>query len=122
MIMDTLYRDLLLDHFRNPRNAGMLERATHHGEARNPTCGDALSMDIEVRGDKIKDIRFTGVGCAVSQASASLLTEKVKGVRVSDALELGPQQTLELLRVPLSPVRTKCALLSLETLKKALSG
>lgn len=116
----SLYQDLILDHYRNPRNQGVLAHATCSGEALNPTCGDRLHMDIVLKDDKIQDIKFSGSGCAISQASASLLTEEVKGKSVNDVLLIEPKDVLELLGVPLSPNRLKCGLLSLETLKKAL--
>ncbi len=116
----SIYHELILDHSRNPRNHGTLAAATHTGDARNPTCGDSLRMDIRVKDGKIEDIRFIGAGCAISQASASLLTEAAKGKTVREALAFEPQDILRLLGVPLSPNRLKCGLLSLETLKKAL--
>lgn len=116
----SLYHDLILDHYRNPCNHGTLKNATHHSEAQNPTCGDRLQMDIIVKNDRIEDVRFSGSGCAISQSSASLLTEHVKGKLVAEALSLEPKDILELLGVTLSPARLKCGLLSLETLKKAL--
>ncbi len=116
----SLYHDLILDHYRNPRNQGELPSATHHAEALNPTCGDRLAMDVNLKNDIIEDVRFRGSGCAISQASASLLTEHVKGKPVAEALSLEPKDVLELLGVTLSPARLKCGLLSLETLKKAL--
>jgi len=118
--MSSLYQDLLLDHYRNPRNTGKIPHPTHHGAASNPTCGDHLEMDIKIQRDKIKTIRFTGSGCAISQASASLLTERVVGMSKKEILSLTPETVLELVRVPLSPTRMKCALLSLETLQQAL--
>ncbi len=118
----SLYQDLILDHYRNPRNHGSLENPTHRGEAKNPTCGDELHMDIQVKNDTIVDVGFTGAGCAISQASASLLTEHVKGRKVSGALGLSPEDILKLLGVTLSPNRLKCGLLSLETLKKTLNN
>lgn len=118
--MTSLYQDQLLDHYRNPRNFGSLPQATAEGSAENKSCGDSLHMDIAVEHDKIKDIRFSGSGCAISQASASLLTEKVRGMSVSRAQRLTPKEVVGLLGVPLSPIRIKCGLLSLETLKKAL--
>ena len=118
----SLYQDLILDHYRNPRNQGSLENAPYHGEALNPTCGDQLQMDIIAEDGIIKDIRFQGAGCAISQASASLLTEEVKGKKIEDALALGTKDVLKLLGVTLSPNRLKCGLLSLETLKKALKS
>ena len=116
----SLYHDLILDHYRNPRNHGTLETATHHAETLNPTCGDKLSMDIVLKNDIIYDIRFSGSGCAISQASASLLTENIKRKLASEALQIEPKDVLELLGVTLSPNRLKCGLLSLETLKKTL--
>ena len=115
-----LYQDLILDHYRNPRNQGELKNATHRGKALNPTCGDKLEMDIVVENGIITNIGFQGAGCAISQASASLLTEHIKGKKVKEVLSLTPEDILSLLGVTLSPNRLKCGLLSLETLKKAL--
>lgn len=116
----SIYQDLIMDHYRNPRNQGKLAKATHRAEANNPTCGDVLQMDIIVRNDIIEDVRFSGSGCAISQASASLLTEHVKKKSAAEALALTPNDVLELLGIMLSPARLKCGLLSLETLKKTL--
>lgn len=115
----SLYHDLILDHYRNPRHHGELQDATHHGAADNPTCGDRLQMDIRVKNGKIEDIRFTGAGCAISQAAASLLAETANGKTVTEMLTFEPNAVLKLLGVPLSPNRLKCGLLSLETLKQA---
>ncbi len=116
----TLYHDLILDHYRNPRNRGELKHATHSAKANNPTCGDRLGMHILVKNDTILNVKFSGSGCAISQASASLLTEAIKGKSVKEALALEPKSVFELLGVTLSPARLKCGLLSLETLKKTL--
>lgn len=116
----SIYQDLILDHYRNPRNYGELKSATHSAEASNPTCGDTLGMRLSVKNDIIGDVRFSGSGCAISQASASLLTEYVKGKPAVEASALEPKDVLELLGVAISPARLKCALLSLETLKKTL--
>ncbi len=116
----SLYQDLILDNYRNPRNQGKLAKATRHSEANNPTCGDRLQMDILIKNGIIEDVKFSGSGCAISQASASLLTECVKKKSVEEALALAPKDILELLGVALSPARLKCGLLSLETLKKTL--
>lgn len=120
--MHSLYQENLLDHYRNPRNWGTLPHPTHTGSAENPTCGDRLEVDIDVQRDKIKAIRFRGVGCAVSQASASLLSEHVLGMKTEEVLSLTRETTLRLVGVPLSPVRMKCALLSLETLHQAINN
>lgn len=116
----SLYQDQILDHYRNPRNYGSLDHATHRADAKNPTCGDSLHMDIAVQNGTISDVRFTGSGCAISQASASLLTEYVKDQTIERVRAIEPRDVLELLRVALSPARLKCGLLSLETLHKAL--
>ncbi len=117
----SLYQEIILDHYRNPRNQGALEHASHHGAALNPTCGDSLQMDIEVKNDTIEDVRFQGSGCAISQASASLLTEAIKGKSLAEAFGLSPEDVVKMVGVPLSPNRMKCSLLSLETLKKTLN-
>lgn len=116
----SLYHDLILDHYRNPRNQGGLKQATHTATTNNPTCGDRLGMQLFIKNDIILDVKFSGSGCALSQASASLLTEAIKGKSVKEAFALEPKNVLELLGVTLSPTRLKCGLLSLETLKKAL--
>lgn len=118
----SVYHDLILDHYRNPRNAGELRRATHHGEAVNLSCGDTLKMDMEILEGIIKDVRWSGEGCAISQAAASLLSEAAKGKRADEVAALEPAQVLAMLGLTLSPNRLKCALLSLETLKRALNN
>lgn len=118
----SIYQDLILDHYRNPRNHGALANATHRAATNNPVCGDKLQMDIIVKNDIIEDVRFSGAGCAISQASASLLTEAIKKKSVAEALSLAPKDILNLLGVTLSPTRMKCGLLSLETFKKALNN
>lgn len=118
----SIYQDLILDHYRNPRNYGNLKDATHTAETNNPVCGDKLQMDIIVKNDIIEDVRFSGAGCAISQASASLLTETIKKKPVAEALSLEPKYILEILGISLSPTRLKCGLLSLETFKKALNN
>lgn len=115
-----MYQDIILDHYRNPRNFKTIPSCPNRGEAKNPTCGDRLAIDIAVTDGIISDVGFQGVGCAISQAAASMLTEHIKGKAVARALALGPKDVLRLLGITLSPTRMKCALLSLETLKRAL--
>ncbi len=118
----SIYQDLILDHYRNPRHFGSLKRATHRADAKNPTCGDSLHMDLIVHRNRIANICFSGSGCAISQASASLLTEYAHGKRVDELLTLTPERALGLLGVSLSPGRLKCGLLALEALKRSLES
>jgi len=123
MYMD-LYRDLILDHYRNPRNFGVLEKAECTIQEANTSCGDTISMGFifDHKQDVlcIKDIRFNGEGCAISQASASLLTEEVKGKPVEIVLSMKLTNILEMLGTTLTPSRVKCALLPLEIIQKAI--
>lgn len=118
----SIYHNIILDHYRNPRNYGDLKNATHCAETSNPTCGDKIAMQIFIKNGIIENVRFSGSGCAISQASASLLTEYVKKKSVRETLAITPKDILRLLGVALSPNRLKCGLLSLETLKKALNN
>lgn len=118
----SIYQEFILDHYRNPRNHGKLKNATHNAETNNPACGDKLGMQILVKNDIIEDVRFSGSGCAISQASASLLTEYIKKKPVKETFAITPEDILKLLGISLSPNRLKCGLLSLETLKKTLNN
>jgi nitrogen fixation NifU-like protein len=118
----SLYQEIILDHYQNPRCHGCLEHPTHHADAKNLSCGDELHMDISVKDGIIEDVRWTGTGCAISQASASLLAEHVLGKSAAEAADLAKEDVLALLGLELSPNRLKCALLSLETLHKTLSN
>jgi nitrogen fixation NifU-like protein len=117
-----IYRELILDHYKHPRNFGRLDTPTASYEEHNVTCGDKVIMDIKVNEKNIiEDIRFSGEGCAINQASASMLTEKVKGLLVEEILKMKTEDILELLGTSLTPSRTKCAVLPLEVLQKALT-
>ena len=118
--MDDLYRDYILEHYRRPHNFGQLEGATASQEGANPLCGDRITMQLRVRGGVIDGVGFTGRGCAISQASASLLTDEIKGKDVGAANAMTSGGVLELLGIEISPARMKCALLSLETMHGAL--
>jgi nitrogen fixation NifU-like protein len=120
--MSSLYQALILDHYRNPRHHGTLAKHTHAANAHNPTCGDRLEMQLLLKDGIIEDVMFSGSGCAISQASASLLTEFLIGKTPEEAKRIGKDDLLALLGVNLSPNRLKCALLSLETLTKALKS
>jgi nitrogen fixation NifU-like protein len=118
--MDDLYRDYILEHYRRPHNFGQLDAATATQEGANPLCGDRITMQLRVRGGVIDGVGFTGRGCAISQASASLLTDEIKGKSVDTAQAMTSGDVLDLLGIEISPARMKCALLSLETMQGAL--
>ncbi|MEM3040468.1 MAG: iron-sulfur cluster assembly scaffold protein [Nitrososphaerota archaeon] len=109
--------DEILDHYRNPRNYGEIENPDIHAKDSNPLCGDVVELFIRVKDGVISDVKFKGKGCAISQASASKLTEKLIGMRIEDVKSLSRQDILDMLGIELSPVRLKCALLSLKVLK-----
>jgi nitrogen fixation NifU-like protein len=116
--MEDFYRENILDHYRNPRNKGRLEHPTHTHEEHNPLCGDVIRIDLHVNEDNVIDqVRFDGHGCAISQASASMLTEMVQGKTLDEAKALSKEDILEALGIEIGPVRLKCALLSLKVLK-----
>jgi nitrogen fixation NifU-like protein len=116
--MEDFYRENILDHYRNPRNKGRLEHPTHTHEENNPLCGDVIRIDLHVNEDNVIDqVRFDGHGCAISQASASMLTEMVQGKTLDEAKALSKEDILEALGIKIGPVRLKCALLSLKVLK-----
>ncbi|MCS6767190.1 MAG: SUF system NifU family Fe-S cluster assembly protein [Candidatus Nitrosocaldus sp.] len=113
-----IYREIILDYYRNPRNYGRLESPDVVVRDTNPLCGDEVEMHIKFEDGKVKDIRFNGKGCAISQASASMLTEMVMGKSLDEVKGLGKQDILETLGLPnLGPARIKCALLSLKVFK-----
>ena len=118
--MDDFYRENILDHYKNPRNAGHLEHPTTTADGVNPLCGDELSVELEIEGDRVQDVRFNGRGCAISQAAASMISDVVKGKTVTEVRALGSEDVLEELGIPLSPIRLKCALLSVNVLRVAL--
>lgn len=121
--MDDFYKENILDHYRDPRNAGTLADATHSHEEHNPLCGDIVRIDLHVSDDNVIDkVAFSGKGCAISQASASMLTELLEGKTLEEARQIGKDDILELLGIEIGPVRLKCALLSLKVLKAGVYG
>ena len=121
---DDMYREVILEHAKYPHNFGTLEGASVSHEELNPLCGDKVRIDVLIADGVIADVRFSGRGCAISQASASLLTDELKGMPVEQAKLYSKDDLLELIGIPLSknPTRLKCALLSLKALKAGLYG
>ena len=118
--MDDLYRDYILEHYRRPHNFGVIDEPTATFEGSNPLCGDRITLQLGIRDGVVERVGFTGRGCAISQASASLLTDEIKGKPVDVASSMTSSEVLDLLGIEISPARMKCALLSLETLQGAL--
>ncbi len=119
---DSIYREVILDHYQNPRHRGTLDPHDYSYEDSNPLCGDEVRIDVRVKGGAVDEIAFSGQGCAISQASASILMEMVEGKPLDEVKQLGKDELLEEIGIELSPARLKCALLSLKVLKAGIYG
>ena len=119
---DQMYREVILDHYKNPRGHGAMEDADAEAEGQNPLCGDEVSIYVAFGedGDTIEEVKFSGRGCAISQAATSMLMEMTKGRTAEEVAVLDKDELLAEIGVPLTPVRLKCAMLGLTTLKVAL--
>ena len=115
-----MYTDMILEYYNNPNNKGSLENPDFKFKDVNPSCGDIIEIQGKIINNNLKEIKFNGNGCAISQASAELLTEFVKNKDIKEISKLNKENVLELLGIDLSPVRLKCALLSLKVLKYGL--
>ena len=121
--MDDLYRELIIDHYKNPHMQGHLDPHDYTYEDDNPLCGDRIRVDVRVNGDGIvTEAAFSGQGCAISQASADLLLESIIGKSLAEVKALSKDDILDMLGIQLGPVRLKCALLSLKVLKAGVYG
>ena len=122
--MDNLYRDFILEHYREPHNRGVLEPHDLHFADSNPTCGDELSMTLRLDGsrERIADVAFDGRGCAISQASASIMTDGLRGMSLDEIRGMDAREVVEALGVPIGPARLKCALLGYKVLQGAVVG
>ena len=121
--MDDMYRDYILDHYKNTRNSGALPGATNSYHDTNPLCGDEITMYLKIGADdRVEDVAFNGKGCAISQASASILTDEVRGKTLDELRAIDRDHVLENLGITLTPARLKCALLSLKALKGSAWG
>jgi nitrogen fixation NifU-like protein len=119
---DQLYREVILDHYKNPRGHGVIDDPDANAEGMNPLCGDEVSIYVRFAEDRetIDEVKFSGRGCAISQAATSMLTEMVQGKTAMHVAELDKDELLEEIGIPLTPIRLKCAMLGLTTLKVAL--
>lgn len=122
MSFDDLYRQNILDHYQHPRNWGTIEHPDVSAEDSNPLCGDRIRMDLKIKDGKVEDVKFSGTGCSISRASASMLSEEIIGKTLDEVKALNRDDVLELLGIELGPVRLKCALLALKTLKVGVYG
>jgi nitrogen fixation protein NifU and related proteins len=120
--LDQMYREVILDHYKNPRGHGVIEDADAEAEGQNPLCGDEVSIYVAFGedGETIGEVRFAGRGCAISQAATSMLVEMVQGKTATEIATLDKDELLDEIGIPLTPVRLKCAVLGLTTLKVAL--
>ncbi len=119
--MDSFYREHILDHYRHPRNRGVLEDADVSCELDNPVCGDVVRLDVRLKSGRVTEARFSGRGCVLSMASASLLTEEIIGKSLEELRALQDEDVFRMLGITLGPVRAKCGLLPLRVLHEGLS-
>jgi nitrogen fixation NifU-like protein len=123
MLSEEMYREHIMELNKNPSNYGVLDKPTHECFLSNvPLCSDEIRVTLEVKDEKIKDINFKANACALCKASASLTTDKIKGMKTKEVLELKYEDVKELLGIPITPSRTKCALLCLQATKKAIDN
>ncbi|RLT38794.1 MAG: SUF system NifU family Fe-S cluster assembly protein [Chloroflexi bacterium] len=120
--MDQLYREAILDHYKHPRRKGHIAAPDIHYHDTNPFCGDEVTIELKVTDGVVVDAAFDGRGCAISQASASMIMEEIVGMSIADLKEWGKENILDLLGIEIGPVRLKCALLPLKALKAGLYG
>jgi nitrogen fixation protein NifU and related proteins len=119
--MDSLYKEIVLDHYKNPHNFGELDPADYTAEDSNPLCGDQIRIDLRVDDGIVTDIKFSGRGCAVSMASTSILTDLVLGQPLDEVRAITKDDLLEEIGIPVSPARMKCATLGLNVLRVSLA-
>ena len=119
---DSMYREVILDHYKNPRGHGVIEKADAEAEGQNPLCGDEVSIFVAFAkdGETVEDVKFRGRGCAISQAATSMLMEMVQGRTAEEIASMPRDDLLDEVGIPLTPIRLKCALLGLGVLKVAL--
>ena len=120
--MEDIYRQYILEHYREPHNHGRLDHPDIHAADTNPLCGDRIELDLQVADGRVTEVRFSGRGCAISQAAASMLTERIEGATLDELRALRPADILEMLGVEIGPARQRCALLCLRVLHQGIGG
>jgi nitrogen fixation protein NifU and related proteins len=121
-MQDSLYREIILEHWQHPQNFGVIKNADFDIKEKNPLCGDEIRLTGKIENGKLTRIAFSGEGCAISRASASLFTEEIKGKDLEKIKKIKGEDVLELLGIELTPARIKCALLVYQTLQKGLKA
>ncbi|MEK6590450.1 MAG: Fe-S cluster assembly sulfur transfer protein SufU [Nitrospinota bacterium] len=122
LIDETILMEFILDHFKNPRNYGILDPSDISHEEGNPSCGDVIRMDLKIKDNLVEDVKFSGKGCTISQAGASILTEMIKGQNLDEIKKISKDDMLSAIGIHLSPIRLKCGLLPLKVLKAGVYG
>ena len=117
-----LYREIIMDHYKNPRNKGSLDNPTNEATTTNGSCGDKIKVQLFLEDKKIKDIKFSGYGCAISQAAASLLTEEIKNKKIEEINSIKNEDIFKLLGIEIEPLRIKCASLALEAIRNSIKN
>lgn len=119
-MQEDLYREEILEHYRHPQNFGPIAAPTHTGSANNPLCGDSVVLELKIKGKKVADVGFTGSGCALSTASASLFTECLRGKSIAQLKNVEEKKLLQLIEIPITPIRQQCVFLPFRALKRAI--
>ena len=119
-IPSDMYREHIMDLYKNPSNFGIMKNPTHKKTEYNSLCGDEITVQLKVKDGKVKDVKFNGSGCVISMVSASLITEKIREMSTEDIKKLNREDIMKLLKIKINPLRIKCALLPLEAAKRAL--
>ena len=117
---DIIYREHILDHYKHPRNFGTLKDADIRQRELNPLCGDEIEFNLKLKGNKVEDVKFNGRGCAISKASASILSDEIMGRTIDEIEHMKNEEIINLLGIPIGPVRYKCAVLSIMTVKAGI--
>lgn len=117
-----MYKENILDHYKHPHNKRVVSDSTYVLAGRNPLCGDAITVYVTVRDGSIEDVAFEGAGCAISQASMSMLTDELKGKTLERLAAMGQDDIVTMLGIPIGPVRMKCAMLGLRTTQEAVAA